>query len=559
MNKQATISSRAASDEPLSVSQPPIHREWRINRFERFLFPRSQWVNFVVIALLSTALSFALVGRQVFLANWGLIDDHEVFHFLGPNLHLPISDIWNTLLEKTEVGTLQGRFRPGYYLIKLLETALLGTNVHLWYLGNTIGFAIFLSSVWWALRRFVGGWLSGVLTLSIALLPLWSGIWSRLGPSEIGGAACLGIMIFASDFIFFSKGRMARNSSAIVLALATIVIVDMKETFIPLALGTAAAFVVAAIQKKLSPLLICVLAVPILACIGGIVFVVIKETASGRDFYGVPAGPWITIKYGMVGVLDALLRTWWLFVLPIALLRNLHLVPRKTFGQWISVSREAVGAYCFLIAMYAAQCALYRSSFPHHSRYDFPAMLLVPLTCCILASEISRKARLNVSERTFQYAQLTVAGFLLFALITAHLGQAPALIIKVQTNIKVTNAFYNELQRLVQAASAAPIKPIILDAYGPYTYEPVYSLSSYLAALGVHNRVSVRFHPDETLQGTFYDSLQHQLSQLQDASTGAFDPLREALVNGSHGCLSVGIEGPPDSSCSGFRLQVGPL
>ena len=182
MNKQATISSRAASDEPLSVSQPPIHREWRINRFERFLFPRSQWVNFVVIALLSTALSFALVGRQVFLANWGLIDDHEVFHFLGPNLHLPISDIWNTLLEKTEVGTLQGRFRPSYYFIKVLETALLGTNVHLWYLGNTIGFAIFLSSVWWALRRFVGGWLSGVLTLSIALLPLWSGIWSRLGP-----------------------------------------------------------------------------------------------------------------------------------------------------------------------------------------------------------------------------------------------------------------------------------------------------------------------------------------------------------------------------------------
>jgi hypothetical protein len=186
-------------------------------------------------------------------------------------------------------------------------------------------------------------------------------------------------------------------------------------------------------------------------------------------------------------------------------------------------------------------------------------MLLVPFTCCLLASEIVRKARMYFSERSIEYAQMTVAGFLAFALITIHLGDAPLLTRKVQTNIKTTNAFYGELQLLQQAASQAPAKPIILDAYGPVAYEPVYAFSSYLTAFGVRNRVSVRFHPDDSFKDAFNASLQHHLSQLQDASGGGFVPLAEALSNDAHGCLSVGIDGPPDSSCSKFKLQVGPL
>jgi hypothetical protein len=530
-----------------------------MNWFERCLFPRSGLVNFVVIVCISTGISFLLVGRQIFHASWGIIDDHEVFYYLGPRLRLPLSDIWSTLLAKTEVGTLLGRFRPSFYLFKVIETSIFGPDVHLWYLGNTIAFAICISSAWWVLRRFVGGWLGGVLAGSIALLPLWSGIWSRLGPSEIYGAACIGIMLFATDFVLFSDNLRARVSSAIVLAVSTLALVGMKETFIPLAGGTAVIFILAWTRKRLPLLLIVLLSMLILACLGGISLVVLKQMVSrGTDFYGNSAGPWPTIKFGIIGVFDALLRTWWIYTLPIVFFQILHMLPSRSLGGLVSGSREAVGVYCFVVAMYAAQCALYRSSFPHNMRYDFPAMLLVPLTCCILVSEISRKAQKYFPERTIDYAQLTAAGFVFFALVVVHLGKLPALVTAVQTNIEVTNRFYNELQRLVSAAKESPDSPIILDAYGPLAYEPVWSLSYFIPALGAKNRISVRFHSDEKLTGTPDDGLQQSLSNLQEAGSGGFTPLAEALADRSNVCLSVGIEGPPDAACSGFPIRLGP-
>jgi hypothetical protein len=545
-------------NEPGSIAaKPGSVTDARLNWLESYLFPRSPSVNFLIIACLSLAFSFVLIGRQVWQANWGVIDDWEVFRFLGPGLHLPMTDIWGTLLAKTEVGTLQGRFRPGYYILKLIETSLWGDNVHLWYLGHTIGFAIFLSSIWWAMCRFVGGWLSGVLTASISLLPLWAGVWSRLGPSEIYGATCIGIMVFAADSILFSDTPRTRNLNAILLTLATVALVGMKETFIPLAGGTAIIFVWAGIRKRLSPILIGILALVILACLGGIVFVVRKQVlAAGTDFYGNSVGLWRTLMFAGLGILDAILRTWWLYVIPILFFQLLRVLPRKPLGSWIADSRVAIGAYGFLVATYAAQCALYRSSFPHHSRYDFPAMLLVPLTCCILACDISSKMRAYFSERTINYAQFAAAAFLFFALISAHYGEAPALSVAVRKNIEITNSFYVELQRAVQAAEKSPESPIILEAYGPGAYEQVFSLSTYLPALGARNPISVRVHLDEKSNGKLYDGLQQGLSNLEQAGAGAIVPLRDSLAGHLQGCISIGIDGLPDAACSGFRVNT---
>ena len=109
-----------------------------MNLLERWLFPRSKFLNFLTVVCLSAVFSFLLTGRQIFEANWSLIDDHETFYFLGPALHLSLSDVWNTFLTKTEIGSQAVRFRPSYYLIRLVEIAVWGTNVHLWYLRDTI-------------------------------------------------------------------------------------------------------------------------------------------------------------------------------------------------------------------------------------------------------------------------------------------------------------------------------------------------------------------------------------------------------------------------------------
>jgi hypothetical protein len=468
-----------------------------------------------------------------------------------------MTDIWSTLLAKTEVGSLQERFRPSYYILKMIETSLWGNNVHLWYLGHTVGFAIFLSSIWWTMRRFVGFWLSGVLTASISLLPLWADVWSRLGPSEIYGATCIGIMFFAADSILFSDAPRTRNLNAFVLTLATVALVGMKETFIPLAGGTAIIFIWAGVSKRLSPILIGILALVILACLAGIVFVVRKQVlAAGTDFYANSVGLWRTLMFAGLGAVDAILRTWWLYVIPILFFQLLRVLPRKPLGSWIADSRVAVGAYGFLVATYAAQCALYRSPFPHHSRYDFPGMLLLPLTCCILACDISWKMRAYFSERTINYAQFAAAVFLFFALIFPHWREAPELFLAVRKNIEITNSFYVELQRALRAAEKSPESPIILEAYGPGAYEPVFSLSTYLPALGARNPISVRVHSDEKSYGKLYDGLQQRLSNVEQAGAGAIVPLRDSLTGQPQGCISIGINGLPDAACSGFRVNT---
>ena len=437
-----------------------------------------------------------------------MIDDHEIFSFLGPGLHLPLTDIWSTLLAKTEVGTLQGRFRPGYYVFKLIETSLWGDNVHLWYLVRTIGFAIFLGSIWWFMRRFAGIWLSGVLTVYVSLLPLWAGIWARLGPSEIYGASCIGIMLFAAYFLLFSDTPRTRNVSAVALMLSTVALVGMKETFIPIAGGTIAVFILVGIRKQLSPVVIAILMLVVLASLGGIVFVVGKQvTASGADYYAKSVELWPVLAFAGKGFLFAVERTWWLYAIPTLLFGALLAIQRRPLRSWIMASSMTIGAYGFLVAMYAIQCALYRSEFPLNTRYDFPAMLLVPLSFCVLACYVFDMTRLFVSERTLDYVQLATAALLFLYLAFGSSGQdnGKAISAAVRTNIETTNAFYNELRLVLSAAERSPGTPIILEAYGPGAYEPVFSLLTYLPALGAKNRISVRLHPEEKSHGKLYE------------------------------------------------------
>lgn len=530
-----------------------------MRRLERWFFPRGETLNFVIIACLSGAISLILIGRQIYRANWGLIDDHEVFYFLGPGLHLPLTDIWSTLLAKTEIGSLQGRFRPAYYTAKLIETSLWGANVHLWYLARTVGFAIFLSSIWWLLRRFVGIWLGGMLTLCIALLPLWAGIWSRLGTSEAYGAVCVGLMLYASYFLFFGTAVRSRNAGAIVLTLATVALVGMKETFLPFAGGTVAALLLAGIAKRLAPSVVAILMLAVFAAACGIVAVVVKEVrVSGADYYANSVQAWPVLVFAAKGVYFAVRQTWWICVAPILFYAALLKLSARPLAGWLTASAIVVLAYGFMIAMYAAQSALYRSNFPLNTRYDFPAMLLVPSSLGIAACYAFYLARDILSERTINYAQFAAAASICIGLAfgIGHPDKGKALAAAVRTNIEMTNAFYDELQLALGAAKKSPDSPIILEAYGPGAYEPVFSLSTYLPALGARNRISVRLHPEEKSEGKLYDGLQQELSDLEQAGGHGFTPLRESLARHPEDCISIGINGTPDAACSGFQVKT---
>ena len=430
-----------------------------------------------------------------------------------------------------------------------MEASLWGTNVHLWYAVNTVCFAVFLSSIWWTLFRFLGGWLGGALTAWIALLPLWTDVWSRLGPSEICGAGCIGIMIFAANFLLHSTTPFQRNLAAIVLAFAAIVLCGLKEPFIPLAASAIFVLIFSGTKRLLSPILIGILSVAILACAGAVFFVVVKGTlATGTDYYGKSVGPLRTITFAAAGVLVGFVQTWWIIVLPIAFLQILRVLPVKSFKEWVFDSRDAVILYLFLIALYATQSGLYRVIFPTGTRYDFPAALLVPFTVFIIACEGSQKLRRIYSERTITYVQFIMSVFVFFALAEALIAKPFPLQVAVKKNIVATNLFYNEFTRLVQSAKQAPGSPIVLEAHGPFSYEGVFSLSIYLTSLGITNPVSVRYHSDSATYGNYLDQLQAQLLSLQNTGSDRFKPFTESQVKPASGCMSVGIYGAPDKT-----------
>lgn len=541
-----------ALDQFTGVAPRPFYTPPRV-WIDRLLFPRSSVVNRFLIGAISVLFSVLLTGKQISPAKWGLIDDHETFELLLSRDGI-FEHVWTMLLDPQQVLP---RNRPIYYLLKAVQTSLFGFEVRYWYLRNTLCFAFFLSAIWWITARFVGAWLGGALTAMIALLPLWAGIWSRLGPSEIEGAAVIAAFIFCADAVMFCEGRLARNIGAVLLAMSAMMLAGLKETFLPLAAGgTTFVLALAVLRKRISlRLAIGLIAIGLLSVAALGVLIWTNARATGTDYYGRSVGLGLMLEFATIGMLDGLARTWWLWLLPIALAQLLQLTPRRTFREWVAGSQIAVGTYVFFIAMYAAQCGLYRGVFPRHMRYDFPAMLLVPLTFCILCCEISRWLRDRYPDDVVNRAQLITAIFVGFAAATSAVQTPPPLLAAIDRNVRTTSSFFAAVQDIVQAAKENPGRPIVLEGYGARSYEGVLSINAYLAALGASNPVTVRYHAVSTEPTS---PLQKALADLEGGgSKSSFSPLAETLIYSRLGCMSIGLYGPPDPICVvGFTLPV---
>lgn len=270
---------------------------------------------------------------------------------------------------------------------------------------------------------------------------------------------------------------------------------------------------------------------------------------------GRSVGLGLMLEFATIGMLDGLARTWWLWLLPIALAQLLQLTPRRTFREWVAGSQIAVATYVFFIVMYAAQCGLYRGVFPRHMRYDFPAMLLVPLTFCILCCEISRCLRDRYPDDVVNRAQLITEIFVGFAAATSAVQTPPPLLAAIDRNVRTTSSFFAAVQDIVQAAKENPGRPVVLEGYGARSYEGVLSIHAYLAALGASNPVTVRYHAVSTEPTS---PLQKTLADLEGGgSKSSFSPLAETLIYSRQGCMSIGLYGPPDPICMvGFTLPV---
>ena len=175
-------------------------------------------------------------------AQWGIIDDHEVFSYLGDDLELHMNEILPVLVKYTEIGNYgkTTRYRPAYHFIRILESWLWGAKVHYWYFFRFLLLVTSVFLLWKSFQPFLGTIFGGLLTLMLISGSWMGNIFSRLGPSETYAFCGLSVYIYSSYKLFEHGGHRAIGIKWwSIHTLACLVCIGSKENFLfmlPLAL-----------------------------------------------------------------------------------------------------------------------------------------------------------------------------------------------------------------------------------------------------------------------------------------------------------------------------------
>jgi hypothetical protein len=540
----------------INSSEKTLWREFTvvIGRIRDAAFARRGWLPALVIVLGAAAISLALTGRQICLADWGVVDDHEIFYFLGNKQHLAFSDVVSTILDKTEIGSLKERFRPSYYALRVLESSAWGRNVHLWYGFHAAAFAFFLATIWWVISRFMGLLPSALCMIPIASAKFWGAIWGRLGPAEVYAAPAAGLMALGCYELFFAPTVLRHNLGCATLTAGTLIVIGTKETLLPLAALTLFLLAMAVVDRRLTRRSGAIAGAVILLFSSVIVWVVLKQLAdAGTDIYGNSISPIARIR----GTLTLMRPFGAGFIVVamaiIAVVAGLILGLRKQVSNFEAVT--VLGTLCFLLGFFISQELAYGGSLPSGTRYDFPAMLIPICFIYFIGCVVNVRVREAGKQRLADGLALGF-GIAIAAVFwsTGGFGGLANSIDQIDANIVKTREFSAELAAVVSRARTNPAAPIILEAYGAGAYEPVYSLQRYLQSAGLGNPMAVRLHPDQISIDAFYDKLESRLRTLQDSGGQSFVKLRD--LPAGEPCVSVGINGEADANCAGFRIRT---
>lgn len=137
-----------------------------------------------VLILLFAFVTSAFLFEGNFSAQFGIIDDHEIMKFLGNETRLPLDKFFKEFFDTPDISGSLARFRPSYYILRLLETSLWGDSPFLWYLSRTIMFAVSLSLFVWMSSNLFGFVPTLLYSLFLLTFPFWAGVFCRLGPPE---------------------------------------------------------------------------------------------------------------------------------------------------------------------------------------------------------------------------------------------------------------------------------------------------------------------------------------------------------------------------------------
>lgn len=514
-----------------------------INRLEIKL--NSSTSKVIIIAVVSFLVAAILFGINVF-AQWWIIDDHEIMWFLGDDGRLGLSEVY-PLLKETEIGHYGNypRFRPSYYVLRLIEAVVWGDNPMLWYGFRVWIVFFFISSFWLLLSRHINYFTAGLLVIYTITYTYWIDIFCRLGPAEVYATFGVALFLLGLD----SAYRNITSTPAWVAMLAGFIFASgAKENFLILLAPMIIIFGWATWKRKQSVVALITIAISIAWSfwIAGAVLNYIRD--AGKDVYSQSTNIYDRFNDLFQSLhrndLEALLAFFVFYII-------LWLVFRKSQPELARISKIAGGGFLTLTALYLSQAYFYNGQWPTNNRYDFPGMLYFPLAICLNLWYIQKLS--HQINRLKPYRIIILAASILFGIgmVLNHIGEARFIVKSSISNWERSNKFSEKLNRLVHLSTEYPTFAIVFQTDDYLDYEPVFSYPRFLIAHSVNNPLFLLW-TGRTTSGA--DNLEIELTRTLENLSQFGDPNyykpQSKLDLFRKRCILVILSGDPGHVCN---------
>lgn len=469
--------------------------------------PLRRSLPIAALVALGTGLTAAYLYAPLGGATLGMIDDHEILRFLGPDRSLSPTEIPGLLISSTEVGQWGevSRFRPVYYALRMLEASVFGDAAPAWYVARIIATvlialtfaALALAAVrtWTTTRagRVAAAAFCGFVALSVVTLPSLPDMIMRLGPSEVYVGIGLAILATGAALAW-------RSSSSVVgwvlLPLGLIIAVGSKEDVVILVVPFIALYVLRFASMGRRPLVLALgaVAVAFAAFVG--LGVVLGSAHSGGDIYGQER----TIRDAVLLVPGNVFATIAAAALVVALVTRRR-VPSAGAGRGARLSATLVANPALLLTLLGLYAIVGELYFYQHNatptgfepgRYGFLTVLATILSVSAATwSAVPRMphGRLTRAALVFGLVVLVVVSPFGRQYLNAARGYRDA----AAATAAGTQAFRASLDDGLRALAREPDQQVLIVVQRPFDYERVYSLPQFLAFYGgVETPVFVR-------------------------------------------------------------------
>jgi len=531
-------------------------------------FESSKTVIILIVVGLSILLSFLMFGENL-NAQWWIIDDHEIIFYLGEDGELDIKEIPLRLMRDTEVGTfgMNPRFRPIYYFLRLLESALWGNRPGLFYLFRIAICAFLVFTLWYCTKDILGIFGSFIFAMAVMSFQYWADIFSRLGPSE--SYAVLGVSLFCLGFTRYWKNEGRKNAllTWFLIFVGVVIAVGSKENMVLVILFVVWMFVDAAIKKRLthSQIIFSVLSLLFSIFIVGVILLGIINNQN-RNIYATDVSistiftilknelrtfPFSLIKYYSNTIVIMIIS---LSVVISGLAIRFGFQNRGKMIEKRAVRKIILECIAYLLVVYIlflSQRVFYTQRWPTEIRYDFPGRLGEVATLVILiytCLQLFKKIGISQFDQVFFRAGYVA----LFAIVIFQNNYFSAARAYTQDNVRRTVQFAQQIEYIKHETLDFPEYPIIFESHDVMDHEPIFSVKIFLSAYGVRNPISIRMHGYSSQSMDIDPSVKGLAENMERVSKEggingfvALDALKDQAGN----CYSIDFSAPSVTDC----------